>query len=685
MATGRFGGVALMGNLSIGQKIILVCVIALGGMGLMLAQLVIGELRQVNQLSNEGHGAAYSRQLLKLVLAAQEHRALSTGVGTGGVGGGDRLAKPQEAVDASLGELKGFIAGHSVLSGEAATVDELVAGWDNVKKELTGFGAASSFTRQTEWLEKVMLHWQSAADATSLSLDQHADTSTLSSASIAVLPPLVEYLGRMRDQAIAFSSKEPEPEELTELAVTVRQAADRITALSAAQTRLARHAPDTAARLDESIKGVGQRFEAARKVVQDRVLSRSVGMGAAAEIGDTGTAAATAAAELADRIFSELEEALASHRQRAWGALVLNLGLALGAMALTGLVLWAIGGSLRASLRSISEGGQRMAQGDLSTSIPVRGNDEMGQIGQAFNRLGDALRSLIQSLQQGATEVSRATESMATVSQRVSDSSSRQSTSAQGVAGAVKGMSETIRGVADQAQQVRSQSDASLGGTRRGLEALNQMLGEIRQAREAVDEMAASTAAFVESAGGISAMTKEIRDVADQTNLLALNAAIEAARAGEHGRGFAVVADEVRKLAEKSGMVARDIDEVTRTLGERSEKAESVALEGRSAIEAAEEHLGRVKEALDEAAQAVNAAAAGMSGISDSVSQTNSMGREIAGEVEQIAHGAEESTASIRNMAHEARQLRELATKLAEGAARFSFERGLRLSPQRGG
>ncbi len=671
MAKGLGGVAALMGNLTIGRKIILVCVIALGGMGLMLAQLVLGELRQVSQLSHEGEGATYSRELLKLVLAAQEHRALSTGVGTGGVGAGDRLAKPQEAVDASLAALRAYATEHSVLAGEVAAVDELAKGWENVKKELTGFGAASSFTRQTEWLEKVMAHWQNAADVTSLSLDQHPDSNVLTSASIAILPPLVEYLGRTRDLAVALASKEPEPEELTELSVTLRLAADRVAALIAIQARLGRHAPDSAARLDESVKGVAQRFEAARKVVHERVLSRSVAMGASAEVGDTGGAAVSAAAALADQIFGELEEALSSHRQRAWGALVLNLGLALGAMALTGLVLWAIGGSLRASLRSISEGGLRMAQGDLSTSIPVRGSDEMGQIGQAFNRLGDALRSLIQSLQQGAVEVSRATESMATVSQRVSDASSRQSTSAQGMAVAVKGMSETIRGVADNAQQVRSQSDASLGETRRGLQALDQMLGEINQARSAVDEMSASTAAFVESAGGISAMTKEIRDVADQTNLLALNAAIEAARAGEHGRGFAVVADEVRKLAEKSGLVARDIDEVTRTLGERSAKAEAVAHEGRSAIEAAQQHLVRVKEALDEAARAVNATAEGMTGISDSVGQTTAVSRQIAGEVDEIAHGAEESTTSIRNMANEARQLRELANKLAEGAARF--------------
>lgn len=672
MAKGAVAGVsALMGKLSIGKKIILVCVIALGGMGLMLAQLVFNELRQVNQIANEGQGAAYSRQLLKLVLAAQEHRALSTGVGTGGVGAGDRLSKQQEAVDASLAGLRAFVAEHSVLAGESAAVDELVKGWENIKKELTGFGAASSFTRQTEWLEAVMGHWQRAADVTSLSLDPHADSNTLSSASIAILPPLVEYLGRTRDLASALASKEPEPEELTELALMVRLAADRVLALAAAQGRLAASAPEASARLDEAVKSLGQKFEAARKVVADRVLSRSVAMGAAAEVGETGGAAVTSAAALADQIFGELEGALASHRQRAWGALVLNLGLALGAMALTGAVLWAIGGSLRASLGSISEGGRRMAQGDLSTSIPVHGEDEMGQIALAFNHLGDALRALIQSLQQGAVEVSRATESMVTVSQQVSEASSSQSASAQGVSAAVKGMSEAIRGVADHAVQVRSQSDASLGETRKGLQALDQMLGEINQANRAVDEMSSSTAAFVESAGGISAMTKEIRDIADQTNLLALNAAIEAARAGEHGRGFAVVADEVRKLAEKSGSVAREIDEVTRTLGERSAQAESVALEGRTAIEAAQEHLVRVKEALDEAARAVDATAQGMTGISDSVGGTTAVSQQIAGEVARIAQGAEASTASIRDMAREARQLRELATKLAEGAARF--------------
>ena len=128
-----------------------------------------------------------------------------------------------------------------------------------------------------------------------------------------------------------------------------------------------------------------------------------------------------------------------------------------------------------------------------------------------------------------------------------------------------------------------------------------------------MEEVAQAAEAFVENSNQITAMTRQVREIAEQTNLLALNAAIEAARAGEQGRGFAVVADEVRKLAEKSGSSAGEIDAVTRTLAERAASLHSALVLGRSSISASAASSESAVGVIAQAHQAVSVASSEVS------------------------------------------------------------------------
>ncbi len=661
--------------LSISQKMILVCIVALGGMGMMFAQLVTQGVSEMEDLAAQTEGADYSRALLDVVVPAQRLRALASGVSFGDEDAAEGKAKAREAASAALAEALKRAESNAVLGQVNPAIADLAKAWTDVSADSSGaFGSGVAFERQSEWLGKVMGHWLGAADATSLGQGVHADSRALTEATIKILPPLIEYSSRMRDLGFSMAEKfSDDPVKLATLGGVLDLAADRVSALKAMETVLKQTDPARAERLAEPIAALVTSFEDASASIRDRVIEGNSNMVGAGEIGEAAGSTVTLATSMASELAAELQAVLAQHRSAAQSTLMLNLGLALCAIALTVVAMWAIGRSLKRSISEISESGRRMAAGDLTAKIESAGNDEMGQIAGAFNGLSDALRTLIQQLQRGATQVSEATVSMAHTAEQVGESSARQSATANEVAGAVKQMSDCNGQIAQQASEVRGQSAASLTDTQRGTEAVAQMATQITHVRNAISLMTESTQAFIESANSISKMTGEVREIAEQTNLLALNAAIEAARAGEQGRGFAVVADEVRKLAEKSASAASEIDQVTKTLCERSESADSVTTKGIEAIEQTEQHMERVSSALSVAAEAVGATASGMSAISDSVEGQTRTSEDVAGSVADIARDVEQNTTAIRAMADDARRLRDLATELTGATSRFRF------------
>ena len=311
------------------------------------------------------------------------------------------------------------------------------------------------------------------------------------------------------------------------------------------------------------------------------------------------------------------------------------------------------------------------ASGDLSKRAPVGSKDEIGRMADVFNEMLENFQKIIREVHTHAEDVSNSAKQLGSSSHQVAENSQSQSTAATKTATAVKVMSESIESVSGVTEKVANLSKESLVRANVGQQNLQQMVEEINCVETAVKEMAGSVAAFVKSSQSITSMTQQVRDIAEQTNLLALNAAIEAARAGEQGRGFAVVADEVRKLAEKSAQSASQIDEVTRTLGDQSKQVELSVQSGLQSLQTSQEHIQVVASVLVQSNQSVTDVSEGVDNITTSVNAQKHASQEIANNIENIAKMAQGNSAAVQKNVEAVKTMEKLAANLKVTAGRF--------------
>ncbi|WP_306604073.1 methyl-accepting chemotaxis protein [Azonexus sp.] len=309
--------------------------------------------------------------------------------------------------------------------------------------------------------------------------------------------------------------------------------------------------------------------------------------------------------------------------------------------------------------------------GDLTQRATIVHQDEIGCMSQAFNTMMERLQQLIREINTASAEVATASEQLAQTSGALAEVSEHQANAISGSAAAVEELTVAISSVSETARDVNEQSEESVAQTALGTQKVSHLVGEIHRIQGNIDEIARTVADFVHSTQAITDMTREVRDIADQTNLLALNAAIEAARAGEAGRGFAVVADEVRKLAEKSGKSAVEIDQRTRAIMEQSSAVQSAIAAGEASIRASNALAGEVEEVLLGSSQVVERSRSGVNEITDSVAEQKIASTEIAQSMERISNMVEENNASTQSIRQSTGDLHRLSERLSGLVAGF--------------
>jgi len=315
----------------------------------------------------------------------------------------------------------------------------------------------------------------------------------------------------------------------------------------------------------------------------------------------------------------------------------------------------------------------RIADGDLTGSVEVRGSNEIGQILKSTNAMKQKLASLVQEINSGVSGVFEASTQLASASQRVAASSTTQTEATSSVAAAVEQLTTSIEQSASNATEAERRAKQSQEMSAKGEIEVQQAAAEMTQIAESVSQTASQMAVLGEEAQKIGSIVDAIKDVADQTNLLALNAAIEAARAGEQGRGFAVVADEVRKLAERTGKSAQEITRMVNTIQEYTAKASSSMEQGSERVTEGVARANTAGVSMHDINNSSVVVLDAVGDISSALSEQKSASIDIAKNVERIAQITEENSLAVSNVSSAATHLEVLANGLRQSASRFKL------------
>lgn len=620
----------------------------------------------------EQQGIKTFNPALQLLLLLQQHRGMSAGAlgGNAQMRGSlpAKVPEVQKAADTFMQTFAATPADWKLLE----PAKDVIGQWEALRNSGLNMPGPDNFAAHTKAINDLMSLITQLDDASSLALDAESETHYSVIALTMHMPELSERLGKLRGLSNGILAAHQISDQQK---AAVSMLAGELS-LSWSQMRTAlRYATRNTPSAQEKFKAFESQMDERINQIKRIAAEDIVGARFATTPADWWKLSTdTITLLVSETQQTYLPSLQASLDERASNARTLAFAIIVGS-SLGGLLilfgLMALYASLSQGLNAIRSGTRALSNGDLTHRIHLQARDELGIVAQDFNMMGDKMESMLRTVIGNVRKLNDSANRLQTTAATVSQDAMQQSKTATAMASAIEEIARSLQSITEHSDETEKASSESRGHAESGGQMVVKVIDGMEDIANVINAAADSVRRLEERSSEITQMISSIKEIAEQTNLLALNAAIEAARAGEQGRGFAVVADEVRKLAERTTQASGQIVQTVNAVREDTMKAASAMENGVHHIHSGQELSRQSGNCMQSVCDSAVRVLEHIGEINNSLHEHGVANNMVARDVDTIARMSEHVSHEISDTAKTAADLNACANELMSSVSSF--------------
>ncbi len=629
--------VSLMNQLRCSQKMLLISAAFLIPLIIAVFMFVAESNRSLKFANKQLQGLEYIQPLRQLIQHMPEHRGMTNAYLSGNQTLTSKIHAKRKQISADIQQVDDIDAqlGESLQS--TRQWQAIKQTWQQLQHDALNGQDKQIFARHTDLIAEIMLLIRYISDQSKLTLDPQLDSHYINAGITVLLPQVVEFLGQARGMSSGLAAKRHinlnEKIKLSSLIVTIRK---NLHIMERGMRVLNSANSQVYSKIATPLQQALSSADSYTQFLEKNILSSADINVSSDQVFALGTDTIKANFHILDLLIPEIKQLIelriSQQKQHVFSFLLITLlATCAGIYLFIGFYHCFI-----SAITTINSTTSLTAQGDLSQRLQLQNRDEFAEVAQSFNHMTEQFSDIIRQLESSTERLAEDTQLMSSASMQANAGAENQKNEIQHIASAVQEMGITIQEVAHNARTTADSTHQAQTNAVQGQQLSSETANDIQSLSTEIGSASGVVQKLADDGEKIGTVLDVIRSIAEQTNLLALNAAIEAARAGEQGRGFAVVADEVRTLASRTQEATQEIQDMIQQIQHGTHQAVNAMTEGQKASQNSVEKTRKESGFMDT--------------IIESISHINSMATQIASSSEQQSAVADNISQSLRHI-----------------------------------